>query len=218
MKYLAGFLVAAHSLTYTSDIWTTLVTGDGTTSKAAVRQPINNSPVTDVESNDVTCNVTPGKATETVEVAAGDFVGFLLDTDLYHQGPGSIYLGQAPSTVAEWDGSGENWFKIAEWGAVFEPEFTFVDYEWSALNTTIPASVPDGEYLLRVEHIALHVAGSPQFYVSCAQISVTGGGSANPEKVSIPGYISSDDPSITLNIWVPVPTEYTVPGPAVFTG
>lgn len=116
--------------------------------------------------------------------------------------------------------------QIAEWGAVFEPEFTFVDYEWSALNTTIPATVPDGEvstrislginrlspqqYLLRVEHIALHVAGSPQFYVSCAQISVTGGGNANPDKVSIPGYISSDDPSITLNIWVPVPTEYTV--------
>lgn len=60
----------------------------------------------------MTCNVTPGEATETVEVAAGDLVGFLLDTDLYHQGPGSIYLGKAPSTAAEWDGSGANWFKV----------------------------------------------------------------------------------------------------------
>lgn len=68
----------------------------------------------------------------------------------------------------------------------------------------------------------MHVAGAPQFYVSCAQITVTGGGSGNPELVSIPGYIAADgkqvtspyisvekltnstviitDPSITLNV------------------
>ncbi|KIY66117.1 lytic polysaccharide monooxygenase [Cylindrobasidium torrendii FP15055 ss-10] len=216
MKYLAALLLAAHTAS-AHYIFTTLVT-EGSTSTAAVRQPINNSPVTDVESDDVTCNVTPGEATETVEVAAGSLVGFLVDSPLYHQGPAAIYLGQAPSAAADWDGSGANWFKIAEWGAVFEPEFTFVDYNLSAINTTIPASVPAGEYLVRAEHIGLHVAGSPQFYVSCAQISVTGGGSGNPSKVSIPGYISSDDPSITLNIYNPVPTAYTPPGPAVYSG
>ncbi|KIY65639.1 lytic polysaccharide monooxygenase [Cylindrobasidium torrendii FP15055 ss-10] len=216
MKYLAALLLAAHTVS-AHYIWTTLVTGDGTTSTAAVRQPINNSPVTDIETADATCNVTPGDATETVEVAAGDLVGFLLDNTLYHQGPAAIYLGQAPSTAAEWDGSGENWFKIAEWGATFDP-FAFIDYQWSAHNTTIPSSVPDGEYLLRIEHIGLHVSGSPQFYISCAQISITGGGNASPEKVAIPGYITNDDPSITVNIYNPVPTAYTVPGPAVFSG
>ncbi|KAF8917395.1 glycoside hydrolase family 61 protein [Mucidula mucida] len=199
------------------DIWTTLVTGDGTSSTAAVRTPVNNSPVTDVESPDITCNVNPSPATETVSVAAGSMVGFLLDNTLYHQGPAAIYLGTAPTSVAEWDGSGANWFKIAEWGAEFDP-FGFTDFNLSALNTTIPASVPNGEYLIRIEQIGLHVAGAPQWYISCAQIAVTGGGTASPSKVSIPGYVSSDDPSLTVNIYNPVPTAYTVPGPAVFTG
>lgn len=50
------------------------------------------------------------------------------------------------------------------------------------------------QYLLRIEQIGLHVAGAPQWYLSCAQITVTGGGSASPSKVSIPGYVSASDP------------------------
>lgn len=56
--------------------------------------PVNNSPVTDVTSPDITCNVNPTPATTTVPVAAGDMVGFDLDNTLYHQGPAAIYLGQ----------------------------------------------------------------------------------------------------------------------------
>ncbi len=93
------------------DIWTTLVTGGGTSSSAAIRMPVSNSPVQDVTSNDIICNANPGVATETVSVAAGSTVGFLLDNTLYHQGPAAIYLGKAPSTAATWDGSGANWFK-----------------------------------------------------------------------------------------------------------
>jgi hypothetical protein len=32
----------------------------------------------------------------------------------------------------------------------------------NSVSTTIPKSIPAGEYLLRVEHIGLHVAGKPQ--------------------------------------------------------
>lgn len=35
---------------------------------------------------------------------------------------------------------------------------------------TIPASLPSGQYLMRVEQIALHVA-STQFYIGCAQVN-----------------------------------------------
>ncbi|ESK86500.1 glycoside hydrolase family 61 protein [Moniliophthora roreri MCA 2997] len=197
-------------------IWTTIVAG-GTTSTAAIRQPQNNSPVQDVTSPDITCNANPAPATETVEVPAGSDITFKLDNTLYHQGPAAIYLGQAPGTAADWDGSGTNWFKIAEWGAEFDP-FSFVDFNLSELTATIPASVPDGEYLARIEQIGLHVAGAPQWYISCAQIKITGGGSASPSKVSIPGYVSPDDPGLTVNIYNPVPTAYTVPGPPVFSG
>ncbi|KAK0219400.1 glycosyl hydrolase family 61-domain-containing protein [Armillaria nabsnona] len=218
MKFVSAFLslsilsqsVSAHY------IWTTLIAGS-TKSTGAVRLPQNNSPVTDVESADITCNVNPSPATETVSVAAGSTIGFILDNTIYHQGPAAIYLGKAPTTAANWDGSGANWFKIAEWGATFNP-FTFTDFNLGQLTTTLPSDIPAGEYLVRIEQVGLHVVGAPQWYISCAQISVTGGGSASPSKVSIPGYVSSDDPSLTVNIYYPVPTAYTVPGPAVFTG
>ncbi|KAG7443768.1 glycoside hydrolase family 61 protein [Guyanagaster necrorhizus] len=211
LALLSGFqVVSAHY------IWTTLVAGD-TVSKTAVRQPPSNSPVLDVTSDDIRCNVSPANATATVSVAAGDIVGFQLDNTIYHLGPAALYLGKAPSTAADWDGSGANWFKIAEWGAVFEPSFSFIDYGASALNATIPSSVPAGEYLARIEQIGLHVTGAPQWYISCAQISITDGGSASPDMVEIPGYVDADDPGLTVNIYYPTPTAYTVPGPTVFS-
>ncbi|KAK1227639.1 hypothetical protein PQX77_009352 [Marasmius sp. AFHP31] len=218
MKFASGLASAvllAHSAS-AHYIWTTLITGS-TKSTAAVRQPLSNSPVQDVTSNDIRCNVNPSPASETVSVAAGSTIGFVLDNTIYHQGPAAIYLGKAPSTAASWDGSGANWFKIAEWGATFNP-FQFTDFNANQLTTTIPSSVPAGEYLVRIEQIGLHVAGAPQWYISCAQISITGGGSANPSKVSIPGYVSPSDPGLTVNIYYPVPTSYTVPGPRPFTG
>ncbi|KJA26528.1 lytic polysaccharide monooxygenase [Hypholoma sublateritium FD-334 SS-4] len=211
---LLAFATLAHS-TSAHYIWTTLIAGS-TTSTTAVRTPINNSPVTSVTSPDITCNInTP--ATDTVSVAAGSTIGFELDNTVYHQGPAAIYLGTTPTTAASWDGSGANWFKIAEWGATFNP-FTFTDYGASQLTTTIPSATPSGQYLVRIEQIGLHVVDAPQWYISCAQINITGGGSGSPSKVSIPGYVSATDPGLTVDIYDPVPTAYTVPGPAVWTG
>jgi hypothetical protein len=199
-------------------IWSTLVTGSSSTS-AAIRQPKNNSPVESVTSNDIRCNASPSPASSTVDVAAGSSFTFKLDNTLYHQGPAAIYLGKVPSgqTAASWDGSGANWFKIAEWGATFNP-FGFTDFNLSQLSAKIPSATPSGQYLLRIEQIGLHVAGAPQWYISCAQINVTGGGSGNPAKVSIPGYVSSSDPGLTVNIYYPTPTSYKVPGPTVWSG
>ena len=53
---------------------------------------------------------------------------------------------------------------------------------------TVPKNIAAGNYLVRAEVLALHAgAGSPQPYVSCFQVKVTGGGSANPTGVSFPG-------------------------------
>lgn len=62
--------------------------------------------------------------------------------------------------------------QIAEWGATFNP-FRFVTQDQSQLTTTIPSNTPSGEYLVRIEQIGLHVAGAPQWYISCAQINVS---------------------------------------------
>ncbi|KAK0451193.1 glycosyl hydrolase family 61-domain-containing protein [Desarmillaria tabescens] len=211
---LTVFLQSSPSLAHY--IWDSVIAGS-TTSSAAVRMPLSNGPVLNVTSPDVVCNVNPTPATATVTVAAGSTLGFNCDDNVYHLGPAAIYLGQAPGSVAEWDGSGERWFKIAEWGATFDP-LSFTDFRVTQLKTTIPSDLPAGEYLARIEQIGIHIPYAPQFFISCAQIKITGGGSVSPAMVSIPGYLSPTDPSLMVNIYDPTFTSYTVPGPAVFSG
>lgn len=86
----------------------------------------------------------------------------------------------------------------------------------------IPRCLQNGDYLLRAEHIGLHSAssvGGAQFYISCAQLTVSGGsGTYNPRNiVSFPGAYQATHPGIMINIYYPVPTSYTPPGPDVET-
>jgi hypothetical protein len=87
-----------------------------------VRKNTNgNSPVTDLTSTDMRCNVggLTGGSTTTVSTAAGSSLTFTLDTAVYHQGPVSIYMAKAPTTAAAYDGSGASWFKIFDLGPTF---------------------------------------------------------------------------------------------------
>ena len=52
--------------------------------------------------------------------------------------------------------------------------------------------------------------------MECAQLQITGGGSASPATVSFPGAYSGTDPGIKINIYQPL-SSYTIPGPSVFT-
>ena len=87
-------------------------------------------------------------------------------------------------------------------------------YEWygaerdtdkGTVSVTIPRNIPSGDYLLRIEHIALHQASNvngAQFYISCAQIKITGGGNGSPGPlVSFPGAYKATDPEIKVNIY-----------------
>lgn len=88
------------------------------------------------------------------------------------------------------------------------------------MDVKIPSNLPAGDYLLRAEVIALHTAqsaGGAQFYMSCYQLTVTGGGSASPATVKFPGAYKSSDAGIQINIHAAV-SKYVVPGPAVIEG
>ncbi|KAI1363732.1 glycoside hydrolase family 61 protein [Xylaria arbuscula] len=177
-----------------------------------------NSPVTDLSSNDMRCNVGGATAgsTKTLALNAGDSFTFSLDQPVYHQGPVSLYMSKAPSTSANYDGSGD-WFKIFDWG----PNFSSGQAQWTMSGTytgTIPRCIPSGEYLLRIQSLAIHNPGAtPQWYISCGQVSVSGGGSTTPSPtVKIPGAFKATDPGYTANIYTNF-HSYTVPGPSVFT-
>ncbi len=96
---------------------------------------------------------------------------------------------------------------------------------WVYFN--LPTCVADGQYLLRVEVLALHSANKQnqaQFYQSCAQINVSGGGSFSPSStVSFPGAYSANDAGIFTSIYGPTGQPdnggkpYTPPGPSVIS-
>ncbi|KAG9014001.1 hypothetical protein FRB94_000198 [Tulasnella sp. JGI-2019a] len=93
----------------------------------------------------------------------------------------------------------------------------------SSWTSTIPASVPNGYYLLRFETIALHSLPA-QFYAECAQIQVVGGGSLAPtaaELVKFPGAYSQTDPGIDIDVYgtaAQTQTTYVIPGPPLYAG
>ena len=182
------------------------------------------SPVTDVKSADFRCYTSQTGATaSTFTVAAGSTVGFKSDQPMYHNGVLNIYMAKAPSNATNWDGSGNVWFKVYQIPAVANGQtITFPGSNIGQASFTIPRSLPSGEYLVRIEHIALHSAssyGGAQFYIACAQINVTGGGSGSPGPlVAIPGVYTGNEPGILINIYYPIPTTYIQPGPSVWSG
>lgn len=184
-----------------------------------IRQNTNdNSPVTSLSDTNLRCNVggARGGSTTTVDIAAGSAFTFTYDQAVYHQGPISFYMSKAPGAVSDYDGSGQ-WFKFKDLG----PTFSGSSSSWplsTSYTANIPKCIPNGEYLLRIQSLAIHNPGStPQFYVSCAQVRVTGGGNTSPAiTTSIPGFIKASDSGYTANIYNPSFKSYTVPGPAVW--
>jgi hypothetical protein len=199
-------------------IWTTLnIAGQsGTGAAGGIRPNSNyNSPVTDLKSNDLRCNAggLTGTGTAVRAIKAGQQFTFTSDVAVYHQGPVAVYISKANGDVTTYQG-GDGWAKIAEIG----PTFNGNSASWNLAQSysfTLPSCVANGDYLLRIEQLGIHnpwPAGIPQFYVGCAQIRVTGGGSGLSPSVAIPGHVSQSDSGYTANIYNPDFKSYTVPG------
>jgi hypothetical protein len=88
-------------------------------------------------------------------------------------------------------------------------------------NATLPSNIAPGNYLIRHEIIALHLAvtlGGAEFYPSCSQLTVGGSGTGKPndnELVSLPGAYSDNDPGIFDPTVFNPGANYTFPGPPI---
>ncbi|KAF6749435.1 glycosyl hydrolase family 61-domain-containing protein [Ephemerocybe angulata] len=194
-------------------------------SKSVIRQPKSWNPMLDSTSKNMTCNFHSGLAPEIAVIKAGSDISFKLDNEIFHPGPGALYLGAVPEgeSAGTWDGSGARWVKIKNWGVrEYTPTFWYFELTraWQ-VNATIPAAVPSGEYLLRAEHIGLIDPGKPQFYVSCAQVKIVDGGEGRLGPfVEIPGHFLPTDPGLQLNLLQHDlgMGPYRVPGPDPWEG
>ncbi|OTB20206.1 glycoside hydrolase family 61 protein [Daldinia sp. EC12] len=203
----------------------------GTSDWSSVRQTANfqsNGPVTDVNSEAIRCyQRAPGGAPETTQVKAGGQITWVANPNIYHPGgiPLSAYMAKVPAgkTAADWDGSGKVWFKVyQDLPSVSGGQYTWPSNGKSQVSFTIPQCLAEGDYLFRIEHVALHsasAAGGAQFYISCAQVHVAGGsGSAQPKDlVSFPGAYKATDPGLMINIYNNGGKAYQPAGPSVFT-
>ncbi|KAJ1721159.1 hypothetical protein LPJ61_006074, partial [Coemansia biformis] len=130
-----------------------------------------------------------------------------------HFGPCTVALSPLDA-----NGEGEVWFYIYKQG--YDPDrkkwcIDDLNANKGQLEITIPADIADGEYLMRGEIIALHLAektGGAEFYPNCVQIKVSGGGSAKPKGFAIPGVYKEDDPGIHFNLYDGY-KSYPMPGP-----
>lgn len=141
-------------------------------------------------------------------------------------GPIIVYLAKV-SDAASAGTSGLQWFKVAEAGlsnGVWAVDTMISNQGWHYF--TMPTCVAPGDYLMRVELIALHNAysqGGAQFYMECAQIRITGSGTNSGSNfVSFPGAYSATHPGIQLNIYDGSKPNnggrpYSIPGPSVLS-
>ncbi|KZL82501.1 fungal cellulose binding domain-containing protein [Colletotrichum incanum] len=203
------------------------------------RLPQSNSPVTNLAGSELRCNVggttaakgkCPVKAGGTVTIEMhqqnGDRSCKNEAIGGAHYGPVIVYLSKVDNAASA-DGSSP-WFKIFQdgWsakagaGSGDDDNWGVKDLNACCGKMDIPISkdIADGDYLLRAEVIALHAAspsGGAQLYMTCYQISVTGGtGTAKPATVSFPGAYKASDPGIGVNIHAKL-SSYVVPGGTV---
>lgn len=191
----------------------------------------SNGPLTNVNDPEFRCYeldlVNTASETGTATVVAGSTIGFKADNVMGHPGYFDVYMTPAvPAANSEAAGTGKTWFKIWEWPPTWSAStgLVFASENIQSFTFTIPKSLPSGQYLVRGEQIALHVAGTyggAQFYIGCAQINVINGGSGTPGPLtSFPGAYTGYEPGILINIYdLPANyTGYTSPGTAVWTG
>ncbi|KAK4212625.1 family 61 putative glycoside hydrolase [Rhypophila decipiens] len=208
-----------------------------------LRAPNNPNPVVNVNDPNMACGQPGYRSNVVINVKAGDRIGGFWGhalggaqwpgdpaqyIDKSHKGPIMHYMAKVDNAATS-SAAGLRWFKISE------ESFNAGQRRWAVDNmianngwsyTTIPTCIAPGQYLLRVELLALHSAYSnmgAQFYQSCAQINVSSSGTLVPSQtVSIPGLYQQNDPSILIQIWVNGKDDnggrpYKAPGPAPMT-
>lgn len=145
----------------------------------------------------------------------------------HNTGPMLVYLANCNGNCTSVNTLNLKWFKIDQAGLL---SGTIFNGSWasgkmiaqnSSWTTTIPKTVPSGNYMIRFETIALHSMPA-QFYPECAQVTITGGGSLQPaasELVSFPGAYSDSDPGLNIDLYdqaAQVTTTYVIPGPPLY--
>ncbi|GJC80819.1 putative endo-beta-1,4-glucanase D [Colletotrichum liriopes] len=178
---------------------------------------------------DFSCNKGATAAPKVLTVKAGDKVALKQafgGTGMLHPGPSQFYMSPVSNAASD-KGTG-TWYKVHQslLCKSGSPEFlrqgAWCSYGEDNVSFTIPATIPNGQYLVRGEHIGLHGAhdGQAEFYYACAQVEVTGNSATSipGTGVKIPGVYKQSDAPVNFSVWGRSTSYDKAPGPDVIPG
>ncbi|KAK6064636.1 glycosyl hydrolase family 61 [Seiridium cupressi] len=172
---------------------------------------------------DINCHINAEPGALTTTVTAGGTVEFQWTTWPHGIGPVLTYVAACGSDCSAVDKTTLEWVKIDESGYDSSTSTwaaqALIDNN-STWTTTVPSTLAAGNYVFRHEIIALHGASSAdgaQNYPQCMNIEVTGSGTDSPSGTLGTALYNEDDPGILFNPYAAT-IDYTIPGPALYTG
>jgi len=224
-------LVAAHGIVQDIKIDGKSFKGNGVNGgpvvASGIRQVTAQDPIKGAKNPDVNCGTNSKPASMVLNVNPGSKMEFDWRTASgtpwpHDTGPMMTYMASCgPTTCDKFDSTKAKWFKIDEVGKNDDGSWKQKDLMKGALSsTTIPSNIAPGNYMVRHEIIALHLAtnkGGAEFYVGCVQTNIGGSGTGAPKPedlVSLPGAYSDTDPGILVDAYN-TKAKYTFPGPPV---
>ncbi|KAF8756653.1 Glycoside hydrolase family 18 protein [Rhizoctonia solani] len=225
MKFstIAAVLASAGAAMAHAKVRAVFVNGvdQGNGENSYIRSPPNNSPVKDLSSDDIICNVNNAAVPKTLEVTAGDQITFEWShdnrnddiIDASHKGPALVYVAPTSS-----NGQGNVWVKL------YQEVYPTTNGSVSHITVTVP-DLEAGEYLFRPELVTLHEADTAfnvnsargvQLYMECIQFKVTSSGSVKlPAGIDLKKSYTYSDKGLVYNLYNEDAKTYVAPGGAV---
>ncbi|RAL67007.1 hypothetical protein DID88_007787 [Monilinia fructigena] len=175
------------------------------------------------QTSNIVCHKNAVNANVSATVPAGGTVQFQWTTWPHNIGPVLTYVANCEGNCSTVNKSNLKFVKIDHSGINLSTQVWATgslianNDSWTV---TVPKTLVAGHYVFRHEIIALHGATTldgAQNYPFCVNIDVTGSGTANPTGVLATSFYKQADPGIYFNPYVTL-TNYTIPGPALWTG
>lgn len=197
---------------------------------SAIRQVSSQDPNYGTDNPAIACGPNAFRASQSLNAMPGDVLHFDwtvhdLNKWPHDYGPMITYLADCGSTpCSEFDTNDARWFKIHQAGKRGSGRWVQEDlFRDQTTPVTLPSNLAAGNYIVRHEIIALHIAEErrrAEFYPGCVQITVGGSGTGRPtraELVSFPGGYTDDDEGIFIRDVSVVygDGEYAFPGPPI---
>lgn len=194
--------------------------------QSAIRRISTQDPNYGATKSHITCGPGAEKAALVATANPGSSVDIVWKTGQggrwpHNTGPSLTYLASCGSVSCDkFNAADAKWFKIHEAGKKSNGQWFQQDVMNGApVSFTLPENLAPGNYLLRHEIIALHLAPKAEFYPSCTQIKVGGNKNGVPkasELVSFPGAYKDSDSGITgKGIYSGRASDYQMPGPKI---